>query len=356
MTANSKSQDPIANLKGFWEDNENSIWLASIVGLNRNVEKFKFPTKLEPDRQKQIVALISKDLLTSSKLKKPKVVMTDEISPFQRELLMEHFMAPPSFYQAHSGEAFIFDETGNFFGALNVKDHIQLLLLDSKGELEETWNRLVGIETELGKQVSYAFSKKYGFLASDFNQCGTALTVSVFLQVPALVHSEMIDDTLEKLADESLYVTGIQANPTEIIGDIIVVQNNYSLGLSEENIIESLRTFTTKIMVEENSARRKILQQDNIEIKDKVSRAFGILLHSYQIEAVEALNALSLLKLGVELKWLTGMTLKQLNRLLFNCRRGHLLKQFGTTIKPEDLLHKRAEYIHQNLKNVQLVI
>lgn len=352
---NQQNNDPILSQKKPWDHNENSIWLASTISLLRNIEKFKFPGKLEADRQKQIVSLISKELLTTDLLSNPKLVRAEEITPLQKQYLVEHFLSLQSFQQAYSGEAFIVDDSGEFLVALNIRDHIELQLIDYKGELENTWSRLVALEANIGKKVSYSFSQKYGFLTSDFNSCGTALNIAVFLQVPGLVHAGKIDDTLEKLADESITITGIQGNPTEIIGDIIVAQNNYNLGVTEENIVSSLGAFTTKMVTEEKSIRRKILQDESGDIKDKVSRAFGILVHSYQIEAIEALNALSLLKLGIELGWMEGLSLQEVNGLFFNCRRAHLIRHVGD-IKQEELPHKRAEFIHKSLKNVHLTI
>lgn len=352
-----KETDLIHFTKEAWDDNNNSVWLASTVNLYRNIEKFKFSVKLDAVRQRQIIEVISKDLLTSSLLSNPKLISAEQISPLEKEYLFEHFLSQQSFHQAHAGEAFIVDDNGDFLCSLNIGDHIRLELIDTEGELETTWNRLVAIETTLGKSVSYAFSPKYGFLTSDFNQCGTGLVISAFLQVPGLVHMELIDDVLAEFADESLYITGIQGNPTEIIGDIIVVQNNYTLGLTEENIIANLRSFITKIQIQENSIRSKILHEESADVKDMVSRSFGILIHSYQIETVEALNALSLLKLGLELGWVTGITLKEVNRLFFKCRRAHLIYQFGDQQpKQEELLHKRAEFIHKSLQKVKLTI
>lgn len=348
--------DPVLSLHRPWDNNENTVWLASTFSLYRNIEKFKFPMKLDAERQRQMIGVLSKDLLKSSLLQKPFMLLAEAATPVQKQFIVEHFLTKEGFQQAHSGEAFIVDETGEFLATLNMRDHIHFQLLDCQGELESGWNRLVQIETALGKSVTYAFSPKYGFLTSDFNQCGTALNVSVFLQVPALVHTGQIDTALERLVDDSFSVTGIQGNPTEIIGDIIVIQNNYTLGITEENVIASLRALTTKMLVEENSAKSKIKHEESAEIKDRVSRAFGILIHSYQIEAVEALNAISLLKLGQELGWVTGVTLADLNRMFFNCRQGHLLYQCGDKVKQEELLHKRAEYIHQTLNKVKLTV
>lgn len=340
-----------------WSKNDNSIWMASTLSLSRNVEKFKFPAKLDAVRQKQILGVLSKELLASPLLNKPTLIHAEESNPQQKEFFVEHFLSAHGFQQARQGEAFIFDRSGEFLATLNMRDHIHLHLLDCKGELEESLNRLIQIETTLGKSVKYAFSPKYGFLTSDFNQCGTALNVSVFLQLPALIHTGQIDPVLEKLIDDTLYVTGIQGNPTEVIGDLIVIQNNYALGISEENIIASIRTCTTKFLVEEHAARSRILKEESAEIKDCISRAFGILIHSYQIEAIESINAISLVKLGAELGWVKGISLAELNQLFLNCRRAHLLQcNEGETYKQEEIPHKRAEFIHKALKNVTLTI
>lgn len=351
-----KSGNIILSQKSPWDDNSNEIWLASTICLTRNIEKFKFPNKLDADRQTQIVSLISQEFLASEVLPGFHLIPAEGTSPLEKEYLMEHFLKQQGFQQAHSGEGFIVDGTGTFLGTINVRDHLCLQILDCQGELESSWNKLVGMETAIGKRIAYAYSAKYGFLTSDFGQCGTALSVTVFLQLPALVHTDQINPVLERLADDSLGITGIQGNPTEIIGDILVVKNNYTLGVSEESIVASLRAFVTKIMVEENGAKNKIKLQNDIEIKDKVSRAYGILTHSYQIETIEALNALSLVKLGIELGWVSGMTIAEENKLFFNCRRAHLLRHFEETIKQEELAHKRAEFIHQALKPVKLIV
>jgi protein arginine kinase len=309
---------------------------------------------LDEDRRKQILSLLSKELLNMEGLVHPTFFKAEELSSLQKEYLAEHFLSNQNLHSAGIGEAFILDERGDKMISLNLRNHLQFEMIDTKHELESSWNQLVKIETTLGKIISYAFNPTFGFLTADLAQCGTALNVSVYLQLSALIHSNRIDDVLEKLVDESFDVTGIQGSPTEIIGDILVISNNYTLGLSEENIISSIRSTSTKLLVEEHGARSQIKHKDNVEIKDKISRAYGILIHSYQIEAVEALNAISLLKLGLEFGWLEGITLTELNQLFFNCRRAHLLCQYAEKVPQEEITHKRAEFIHKTLKNTKV--
>lgn len=278
------------------------------------------------------------------------------MSSVAKEFLVEHFLPSQSFQHTHQGEAFVVDESGQFLAALNLRDHLFLEVIDSHEDLESALNRLVKLEVAVGKSLKYAFSPRFGFLTADPGECGTGLLVSVYLHLPSIIHTGAFDALLDKYQDTSVGVTGLQGNPNQILGDIVVLHNNYTLGVTEENIISTMRIYATKWLVEEKSVRSLVKQEGKSEIKDKVSRAYAILLHSYQIEAVEALNALSLIKMGLDLEWLTGTTHTVLNALLFSIRRAHLLSNCGDQIDQEEMLHRRAEFIHKALKDVTLHI
>ncbi|MCB1112222.1 MAG: protein arginine kinase [Chlamydiales bacterium] len=342
--------------KNPWQDSDNKIWLASSITLFRNLEKFNFPGKLNSEKRNTIIDLISKELLKIKDLNSPVITRAEEMTPIDKEFLMEHFLSTEVFQQAHAGEAFCLDSSATFMASINMLDHLHFTLIEYHGELENAWNNLIKVETKLGKTIQYAFSPRYGFLTADATNCGTAMKVAVFLQLPALIHSEKIDEILQQHTNENFEITGLHGSPTEIVGDIIKIQNNYTLGLTEENNISAVRNLTTKLMLEENSVRSHTKQNESADMKDRVSRAYGILMHSYQIEAIEALNALSLIKLGVDFNWIEGVSIKELNELFFNCRRAHLLCQAKEEFPQEKLPHQRAEFIHNALKKVKLKI
>lgn len=349
-------KNQLLSLKSPWSQDANSIWIASLIEMRRNIEKFNFPGKLDTDRQKQIVSFVSKEYGVQDVAKNSIFLKGEECSPVEKDFLVEHFLTSESFQHAHLGEAFIVDRKGEFMVAINMKDHLQFYLLDTLGELETNWNKLVKMETKLGRSIAYSFSPTFGFLTSDPGVCGTGMRVKIFLQLTALIHTNALSEAIAKYLEESMVISGIQGNPSELIGDVVVLQNNYALGVNEENIISQLRTVTTRLLVEEKTKRAQIKHHESSELKDKVARAFGILMHSYQIEAIEALNEIALLKLGLEFGWLEGVTIMQLNELFFNCRRGHLLRSFSEKVSPEELRHKRAQFIHETLKYVLLTI
>lgn len=356
MTTENNNKNQLLSLKSPWSTDSNAIWIASLIEMHRNIEKFNFPGKLDTDRQKQIVSFVNKEFVANDLAKNAYFLKGEECTPLEKDFLVEHFLTSESFQHAHLGEAFIVDRKGEFMMAINMRDHLQFYMLETRGELENSWNKLVKMETKLGRSILYSYSPTFGFLTTDPVWCGTGLIIKIFLQLSALIHTNKLAEAVAKYTDDSMMVTGIQGNPSELIGDVVTLQNNYALGLNEENIISQLRTATTRLLVEEKSARAAIKQQESSELKDKIARAFGILIHSYQIEAVEALNEISLLKLGVEFGWLEGLSLVQLNELFFNCRRGHLLRNFSEKVTPEELRHKRAQFIHEALKYAILTI
>jgi protein arginine kinase len=47
---NNSASDSFLSLRKPWFNSTNPIWLASTVSLKRNIEKFKFPNKLDVER------------------------------------------------------------------------------------------------------------------------------------------------------------------------------------------------------------------------------------------------------------------------------------------------------------------
>lgn len=358
MTKGKSELHPILRLKNPWETHSHNVWLASTLSLSRNLQKYKFPAKLDKAREQQIVSLIFESLSTCPELTKPELFRSEEIGPLQKEYLLEHFLLTNGFYQAHAGEGFVIDETGEFLGVLNLTDHLQLNILDTQQEIEKSWNRLVKIEGHLGKTLDFAFHPRFGFLTADPRHSGTALTISLFLHIPAVIHTGELAELVEKEKEEEVEAVGLQGKTSEMIGDLLVARNTCTIGLTEEYILTTMRMWATRAVVAEISIRKKLMENkdNNEQIKNKVTRALGLLTHSYQLETIEALNALSLVKLGIEIGWIMAPTTLNLNQILFNCRRAHLINQLEEKVDIPELPRRRASYLHDIASQLTLAI
>lgn len=350
------SLHPIYEQKTPWEISTHSVWIASTVALVRNLEQFLFPSKLAPDRQAQVVSLVFDGLKGCGELKNPGLFKAKEMKPFEKEFLQEHFLVQEGFHKAHGSEGFIVDDSGEFLGAVNLEDHLQLQLTDTEQGIEQCWNRLLKIEEALGKHVGFAFNPRFGFLTSDPAYSGTGLRIRLFLHIPAILHTGELPEVLGKDREEEIIATGIQGSASEMIGDLMMAENSCTTGLTEEYLLTSLRMWATKIVIEEINIRKRLKKGDNEQMKNKVARALGLLTHSFQLETIEALNSLSLVRLGIELGWVDCPPTININQIFFNCRRAHLMNMLSEEVPIPELPRKRAEYLHTLTAQLQLKI
>ncbi len=335
-----------------WVGNENSIWLATTLELCRNVDKFHFPIKLNAERKAHIIQLIHKTLSQSDIFSGLSLLLATEISPMDRQFLFEHFLIfghPP---QPHPGEAFVIDSSGQILFVLNIKDHVQLYALSTSQDLERSWTLLTKIEDALQKTIQFAFSEEFGYLTSDPMHTGTGLIVSAFMHVPALILEEKLASFLDEERQEAVFALNLYGNSEDFLGDILVLKNRYTLGVTEEIIISNIHKAALRLLAEENSARNELKKKKPEDAEDKISRAVGILQNSFSIGTSEALKALSLVKLGIELGWIKGIDLATINRLFFECRRAHLARRIGPQFSLEHAHAIRAEFLRQETKSL----
>jgi protein arginine kinase len=341
-----------------WEKESNPIWLATSFLLHRNLAKFNFPPKMDERQSQQTLSSLKDQLLRSSLLENPILLKAEEVSAIDKEFLFEHFLCMDGFQNTLSGQGFIIDNTGHFLAELNIQDHLQIQYNDSMGGWEKVWNKLSELETAIGSAVEFSYSPKFGYLTSDPSLAGTGLSVKAFLHLPALIHTGQLLEVVTKQKEEEITAMGMGGNLDELIGDLVVINNSYTLGISEEAILHSIHSMAMKLMALEKTLRSHLQNENNPAIKDQVSRSFGLLLHSYQLQTKEALGALSLMKLGLDLDWIGGITDAKLNTLFFQCRRAHLLHTLNEQQSgdPQEISRKRAEFLHKNMQGVVLKI
>lgn len=341
-----------------WAENSSNIWLATSLKLFRNLERFKFPGRLEGAERKQVMDLVQKQLLVNDHFKAPEFRTGSEIGPLGKEFLLERFLLTEGLHQAASEEGFVVNSEGKLLISVNIGEHLQLLLMDYQEKIEDSLNKLIDLESSLNQQLGFAFSDKFGYLTANPQRCGTALLLTSYLHLPALIHTEQLAAIKERYEESGISSSNMHGgNASTLLGDVLAIKNSQSIGVNEEQIVSTMRSWATKLMVAEQGCRKNLSDTDKTHLKDLVSRAYGLLTSSYQLETFEALDALSLIKLGIDLKWVKGLTLAQCNQLFFTARRAHLTLVMG---KPEDeqhdLLRGRADYVHEKLKKAKLAL
>jgi len=337
----------------LWEEDKNPIWLGSSLLLRRNFARYKFPPKLSEADMIKVSSLLSETL--QKNIKGLTYFPADKLSPLDKEFIFEHFLCLESFQNANKGQGFLID--GLFLAQLNLKNHLQLQLIDTSPDLLTAWSQLVKLETEVGKTLDYAFSPKFGYLTSDPTLCGTALQAFLFLHIPALHHTGQLHEVLGKQTEDDIMTMGLEGALDDLVGDFLILKNRYTLGVAEETLLHALQNTALKLSSAEKTLRIHLKESGNSEMKDLISRAYGLLVHSYQLQTKETLNALSLIKLGLDLGWISGITGKALSTLFFKSRRAHLAHLLNEkNLDSHDMPRKRAEFIRKALQGISLLI
>lgn len=337
-----------------WNHENQAIWIGSTIILRRNLNRYNFPSKLPKGETEQVIQTLKKSLGEYSGIEKPHFFAVSELSATDRELMFEHFLFLQGLSAPPNGSGIVIDDQGGFLALINIGNHLEMRTLALSNQLENSWNTLAQIEAKVGSAEGLAFSPKFGYLTSDPSQCGTGLTVNAYLHLPALIQMEQIDSALANSEDDETMVTGMSTDEEQFIGDLVILQNSFSIGMSEESILHAIQIRATKLIGAEKTMRMHLKQEQNVEIKDLISKAYGLMRHSFQLETKDALDLLSLLKLGLALGYITGVTDQILSDLFFKCRRGYFSHLFPALTDPKEINQKRADFLQQELKGVNL--
>jgi len=333
-----------------WNEEPNAIWIGSSLILRRNLSGRNFPSKQSASEKEQVLSDLQNELQSAAI---SHFYKQSDLTASTRDLIYEHFLFLRGFSDTPEGSGVAIDDKGEFLALFNIDDHLQIRALNFTSNWENTWNALAKLEDQIDKAKGFAFSPKFGYLTSNPDHCGTGLTIYAYLHLPGLIHSNQLEGALS--GNEEVTFMGLSGDLEEITGDVIVVQNKYSIGMSEETILHSLQNTITKLVGAEKANRSHLKEAANTEIKDLISKAFGLLVHSYQLEVKEALDLLSLMKLGLALGEIADVSDRCLSELFFKCRRGHLLHLFPDLKENEEIAKKRATYLQQQLSGIRLM-
>ena len=121
-----------------------------------------------------------------------------------------------------------------------------------------------------------------------------------------------------------MVVRGLFGEGSDASGSIFQISNQTTLGESEDAIIKRLGSVLSSIVEHELNARQKLLEADGAKLFDKIGRAYGILRNSHLLSSSEAMNLLSLVRLGIDLDIFPESNRTTVDRLFIEAQPGHL--------------------------------
>ena len=322
------------------------IVLSSRIRLARNINDLPFPSIADLKQQKEVESIVTKSMEADTGYK---FSLVNGLANEDKLTLVEkHLISPQLINESkHSGVWLNKEESVSIM--VNEEDHIRIQVVLPSLNLEEGFKTADEIDNLLEKDIDFAFEENRGYLTSCPTNVGTGLRASVMLHLPGLVLTKQINRILTAVSQLGLAVRGIYGEGSESLGNILQISNQVTLGQSESEIIDNLKRVTRQIIDHEYSSRKYLVEENNVNVKDKVYRAYGILSNAYTITSKEALELLSYLKLGVDLNLISSIDPKFFKQLIVITRPGYLQKLYGQTLNTETRDIKRAEVIREIL-------
>jgi protein arginine kinase len=243
----------------------------------------------------------------------------------------------------------VIERRQTFSFMLNEEDHLRMQAIRPGLQLSAAFNALSELDSELENALEFAFDPTLGYLTTCPTNLGTGMRASAMLHLPGLVLSDQIGQVLQSVNKIGLAVRGLYGEGTESLGNLYQISNQSSLGESEETIIRRLERVISQVANHEQNAREKLLDDDPEMVADKIGRAYGVLRHAHIIDSKEALNHLSLLRLGGTLGFFPPATVILCDTLLMDIQPAHLQLYSGRKLSPDERDALRAEIVCSRL-------
>lgn len=345
-------QDMVENtatwLNGQGDDSD--IIVSSRIRLARNLQKFPFVNRASESDLEEAVQLILKSSKELTAFQNAIYVNGSTLNDFESQFFAERRLVSTKFSEKHHAKGFLFTKDEHLDIMINEEDHLRIQSLCSGFNLENAWNQMKEIDQKLSTYLDYAWSDQFGFLTACPTNVGTGIRFSVFIHLPVLTLEKQVSQIFQETIPAGIAIRGFYGEGSKVIGNFFQISNQYTLGLTEEGILEKVIPLIRRIIQKERDAREKVLKEKPIFLEDKVFRALGVLSNAKLLSSLECIELLSAIHLGIDLEFIEEITKETLNELMVTTQPAHIRALFGENLSETKRDQIRAELVKDKLR------
>lgn len=326
----------------------NNIVISSRIRLARNLADQPFTNNTDLESSNKVLTCVFNALqeISNFNLYKCKNVKNEILE----DMLEDHLISGELINNSDiSGVAISQDNTVSIM--VNEEDHLRQQCMLKGLNLKQAYDIISDIDTELATSVNFAYDNKLGFLTACPTNVGTGLRASVMMFLPGICLTNNLQEMISAVSKFGVCVRGAYGEGSSANGYMFQISNQFSLGKTEEEIVQLVESTALKICDLENKARTILLETNKTTLTDEVLRAYGVLSNCYKISTNEAIDLLSKVKLGLDLNLINLKETKLIDDLLNNVSPIKLNRLSNKVLAEPERDLFRAEYIGRVLKN-----
>jgi protein arginine kinase len=302
------------------------IVVSSRVRLARNLRDKPFPGWAKKSERLEVMNLVKHAVESLPEMAESYSENLEALSPLEKQVLVERHLISREHAAKGVGSAVVMNAPQSLSVMINEEDHLRMQAIRCGLQLDNVFKMIDRVDTELESSLEFAYSAELGYLTACPSNVGTGMRASAMLHLPGLVMSDQINKIINSVNKIGLAVRGLHGEGTEAMGNLFQVSNQTTLGEAEEEIIGRLNRVIEQVIEHEQNARALLAQRKAITLHDQIGRAYGLLCHSYSISSKEALNLLSIIKLGIDLAVFPDAHRFPVDELFIETQPAHLQK------------------------------
>ncbi|MFB6226724.1 MAG: ATP--guanido phosphotransferase [bacterium] len=325
---------------------EKDVVVSSRLRFARNDSRYPFPGRAN-GQQKDEVFQRTEEILTSADTgRELHFLRMSDLESLEKDVIRERRLGSKKLTEAPHG-GLVFDPGESTAVLVNEEDHFRIQSLSSGYNLTVVRNAAERFEDALGERIDFAYDEQWGYLTACPTNLGTGLRASVLLHLPGLILRDDISQVLKAIANLGLTVRGYYGEGTESQGFYLQLSNQVTLGQSVDDLIDSLSRVTERLISKERKARDELFSQDEVEVQDKIWRAYGVLKHSRKLGMDESLKLLSFCRLGIDAGLIDEIELTDIDELFIKIQPAHLNQIVGSRLSNADRQAFRSTIIRK---------
>lgn len=350
MRFNTLIKHPADWMKGSGPHSE--IVMTSRVRLARNLRGYSFPGYSPEPQRVRLLADALPQVIALPQMQEGYHEEYTTLSKVRKQVLVERHLISREHAARAAGCAVVLDRAQSLSIMINEEDHFRIQGIRAGLDLRNAWQLVDAADTALEATLPFAYDERLGYLTACPTNLGTGMRASVMLHLPGLVLTEQINPVLKAVGKIGLAVRGLYGEGTEALGNLFQISNQHTLGEKEGEIITQIEKVIERVVTSENNARQKLLEDHPVMLHDQVGRAYAILRHAHILTSKEALNLLSLLRLGADLDIIPDCDRGLLDMLLLEIQPAHLQYAATRDLSAEERDALRADLTRHRLEDL----
>ncbi len=327
---------------------DGDVVISTRIRLARNLSHTPFPSNMTNEQKEDVITNVFSAFPKGENSAFACIRMGD-VSAREALSMVERHLISPDFANGagESGKALLLSPDESVSIMINEEDHVRIQVMRAGFDFDSIYQEANCWDDFLDTRLQFAFDDRLGYLTQCPTNLGTGMRASVMLHLPALQERGIIQQLANTVSKLGLTIRGMYGEGSRSEGALYQLSNQVTLGITEQEAIENLKSIATQIIKEERQYREQMKSLPTFE--DRVFRALGILQNARLLSGKEFMSLISQVRMGVSLGMISSCDLDRINSLIIEAQAANLMCRAEQDLDAAARDAHRAAFVRESI-------